>query len=596
MPSLKVLGFDGVVPRTSPTLLADNQAQQADNVKLYSRELRAWAGATLVFTPTLANVQSIYKLYGPSSSAWLTWNAEVDVVPGPLADTTQARIYYTTPSGPKKTNYTLATTGTGNMPRAELELGVPAPAAAPSLSVSGSGSGVAENRVYIYTYVSEFAGLEEEGPPSPPTNSTVVTPGQTVAVSGFSAVPAGSYNITKRRIYRSVAGASTDSYQFVAEIPLATTSYNDTLTVAQLGEVIPSINWTPPPATLKGLVSLPNGSLAGFVGNTVYFSEPFYAHAWPIEYALSVPYNIVGLGTFGTSVVVLTERYPYVFNGAYPGSMTVERVPMLEPCVSKASIVSDEYGVVYASPNGLVVIGPTQREVITKNLFRRGEWQAALPAQIRGAVYDGKYFAVYPTAPTAQKSMVMSRDDIPALSYISVSARAVHIDDRDAKLFYVDASNNRIYELDSSNLAPLNYEWTSKRYFYPQPTTWSVMRVDGNFDAAQDAASYNDLVEYLLDQNEALFAAPILGAINETTVNGMTLGGSTLLNVPQLASARSVQVLLYGDGELKATISVTSARPIRLPAFKSRDFEFKIVGNVDVRSISFATTVAEVLA
>ena len=46
-----------------------------------------------------------------------------------------------------------------------------------------------------------------------------------MTVSGFAAVPAGNYNITGRRIYRTVVGATTVSYLFVAEIPVATASY-----------------------------------------------------------------------------------------------------------------------------------------------------------------------------------------------------------------------------------------------------------------------------------------------------------------------------------------------------------------------------------
>jgi hypothetical protein len=63
--------------------------------------------------------------------------------------------------------------------------------------------------------------------------------------------------------------------------------------------------------------------------------------------------------------------------------------------------------------------------------------------------------------------------------------------------------------------------------------------------------------------------------------------------LPSLASFRGVQVLIYGDGDLKVAIDLTSFDPVRIPAFKSRSIEVEIVGTVYVRSVALATTVAE---
>lgn len=42
MAGIKLTAFAGIVPRTSPSLLQDNEAQTASNTKLYSGELRSW--------------------------------------------------------------------------------------------------------------------------------------------------------------------------------------------------------------------------------------------------------------------------------------------------------------------------------------------------------------------------------------------------------------------------------------------------------------------------------------------------------------------------------------------------------------------------
>lgn len=687
MPAVKIVGFDGLVPRQSATLLADNQAQQADNVKLYSRELRYWRGSSLMFTPAITGLQSIYKYYGASTTYWLTWQTDVNVVQSPTTDTSDYRLYYTGDGVPKKTNESLVSTGSGAYPRGWLKMGVPTPTTAPSvaggatyrtctitiaapgvvtlaahglqlgdqvrfattgalptglaagtnyyvvsvttdtfqvsstyggdpITTSGTQSGTqsvatstnAESRVYVYTYVSTFGSLQEESAPSPASTILTVYGGAAVTVGTFATAPTTNYNITSRRIYRSVTGATTDNYEFVAEIPLATTSYSDTKTSAQLGSVLPTVGWTTPPDDLKGLVALPSGALAGFSGNTVYFSQPFYPHAWPISYAINIPFKVVGLGVYGSSVVVMTERYPHIINGGIPGAMSVERVPMLEPCVSKKSIVSNADGILYASPNGLVSIGYSNRSVVTNNLFRRDEWQKYTPTFIQAASYDGKYVALYATSSTS--SFVLSPDDTPALSKISVQADAVHVDSVTGELYYCATADSKIYQADADDLNPLTYTWKSKRFQLPQPTTFSALRVDADYSQASTATAYLTKLAQYKARNASLFGSNLLGTLNSAPLNysyydsdslfstapyrGITVGGSILVDLPQGASARSVQVQLYGDGDLKTTLNLTSFDTIRVPSFKSRDLEVVVRGTINVRSVVLATTVPEV--
>jgi hypothetical protein len=690
MPQLKIMGFDGVVPRTSATMLGENQAQIAEDVKLYSKELRYWRGSTTETYVPPAGTTTLYKYYYNvyDDYKWLTWADDVNVVRGPIADTSDYRLYYTGDGVPKKTYNTLATTGSGPYPAASLNMGVPAPTGAPavtripytrtvtitiaspavvtlaahgladgdtvvfsttgalptgltagntyyvknattntfevtatssgtSVNTSGTQSGVhsiavttnPENRVYVYTYVSTFGGVSEESAPSPASTILTLYTGDTVTINGFTAPPTSGYNITSRRIYRSVTGATTDSYLFVAEIPLATTSYTDSLTAEQLGEALSTIGWVPPPSDMAGLVSHPSGALAGFSGNTVYFSEPFYPHAWPLAYAISIPDRIIGLGIFGTSIVVMTDRNPYIITGSYPGAMSSERVPILEPCVSKPSIYSDEYGVVYASPNGMVGIGPQSRGVITNNLFAYNEWVELQPQLLAGVVTNNQYFAIYPENVDDLQTMVINRTDVPALSFVSMQASAVHIDSKTSHLYYVDALNGRIQHWDNDELNPLPYVWKSKRFVMPQATTFSALKLDGDYDQIGDATIYNQLAAEINARNTAKFSGDILGPLNSTEINysyydaaitsghpyhGIEMNGSTLETVPPLASVRSAQVTLYADGvKITPSLDMTTFDPIRIPPFKSRAIEVQVTGTLNVRSVALATTVTE---
>lgn len=686
MPKLQITGFDGIIPRESPTMLGDSQAQQADNVKLYSKELRYWRGATSAFTPSISNVASIFKHYGASSSYWLTWQNDVNVVLSPTTDTTDYRIYYTGDGVPKKSNESLISTGSGAYPRGWYNMGVPAPTAAATvtggsvsrtvtisvaapavvsltahgfqlgapvqfsttgtlptglatgttyyivsittdtfqvsatlngtaITTTAAGSGThsvfsvanPESRAYVYTYVSTFGSVTEESAPSPASSIITVYTGAAVTINSFASAPTTNYNITSRRIYRTVSGTTSDNYLFVAEIPISTSSYTDNLTAAQLGTALGTIGWVPPPSDLAGIVALPSGALAGFSGNTVYFSEPFYPHAWPYKYAVNIPHKIVGIGVFGSSVVVATDRYPHLINGGIPGSMSVERVPILEPCISKRSLVSDQSGVLYASPNGLVSIGYSNRGVVTNALFRRDEWQAINPSYITATTYDGKYIATYTSAFSGVNSFVLSTDDIPALSKVQWQANAVHVDSRTGNLYICASADGVIYQLDADELNPLTYTWKSKRFALPQPTTFSAMRVDADYGQSATASAYQAQVAAIKAHNATLFSGDLLGALNTAPINqsysdsfyssfpyrGITLNGSILSDIPSDASARTVQVLVYGDSVLKTTLTFTSFDAIRIPPFKTRDIELQVRGNISVRSVTMATTVQE---
>ena len=88
---------------------------------------------------------------------------------------------------------------------------------------------VIEARAYVYTWVSAYG---EEGPPSPPTLVNGWSNG-TWTIGLYTPVPTDmgvNRNLTTLRLYRTVtaSGGSTVFY-FVADIPLGTTSYTDTV-------------------------------------------------------------------------------------------------------------------------------------------------------------------------------------------------------------------------------------------------------------------------------------------------------------------------------------------------------------------------------
>ena len=131
-------------------------------------------------------------------------------------------------------------------------LGIPVPEV-PTISLSAltdaDGTQIEESHAWVYTWLSD---LDEEGPPSPPTS--VINRGfnmdgsiQPVVIT-FPGLMPGDRGINRRRIYRTVTGASgVTTYSLVATITSAVASYTDEVQTVDLGDGLVSLDWDPPP-------------------------------------------------------------------------------------------------------------------------------------------------------------------------------------------------------------------------------------------------------------------------------------------------------------------------------------------------------------
>lgn len=605
--------FSGISPRTGPEALANNQAQVANNVKLQSGELRPWRKATSIITTTdTAPILSIQKIFGPSGqTAWIDSRFDSNYVSGPLADTSDFRLYYTSSGfGPRKTNWALATSGARPYPTAYYEMGVPGPSTAPTLSASG-GSAPTEVRSYVYTYINTFGAITEESAPSPAQTVTCNASGATVNVSGFVNPPAGNYNYTAIRIYRTVVGASTVTYQLVDTLNLvahvlpasgtsvngvayATSTYPDTYTVSQLGASLVSTYYTPPPSTLQGLVEMPNGILAGFTGNQIWFCEPYQPHAWPSTYMLTTEYQIVALGVFGSSLFVGTTLFPYLITGNTPSSMSQEKLAIPQACVAKNSIAYDQWGVIYASPNGLVALGPGVQDVITTALYTRDEWQVITPTSLMSAMYNNIYIGLYNNG--SYGGLALLRNDSPPLSNFPQHATAIYTEKSTGNVFVANPDDGFIYQLDADTVNNLQYTWQSKKFVMPEPTNFAAFKIKADFVYLNNQTAFQNQYNSIVASDQTLWNAgtTLGGDFNDVMLDTYYFNGSSMTPLPSQADVRSINVVLIADDVTISSTSVTSNEPVRIQAnTKAYVWEVQIYGNVPVRTFAMATTIAE---
>lgn len=537
MALIGIKGFGGMKPIVNPILLESGEAQLAQNVKLISGAIAALRGTTTLKATTSVTPQTIYR-YGTSATEtnyWLEFPGDVDVIRSPIAADQYDRLYWTDGVAARYAPNSLIVSG-ASYPGASYLLGIPKPSTAPSITSSTAPTEAVhtESRSYVFTYVSAYG---EEGPPSDASAVVSINNTQAVTVS-IAGNPGGSRNLTLKRIYRSSAVGSTASFQFVAEVPIATISYVDTKTQAQLGEVLNTEDWVEPPAGLKGLRMMANGVAAGFVGNTVYLSEPYLPHAWPHEYPVDA--DIVGLGTFGQTIVVLTKTFPYLIQGVDPSAMSTTKMELRQACVSKRSIVETGEGVMYASPDGLVSIGGSGVQLITQNILSREQWQTYRPDSIQAYLHNGRWNGFYNTGSSrgllifdfTGQGAYMTVSDLGASTAVTAG--------------FQDASTDTLYLCQGASIVrfdagtALTYLWRSKLFRSPQHVNFSVAQVR--------------------------------------------------------ASAYPLTLRVYADGALKLTKTVGSADHFRLPSgFKGLDWYVEIEGTSDVSEFYMATSVAELM-
>jgi len=427
---------------------------------------------------------------------------------------------------------------------------------------------------YVYTFVSAYG---EEGPPSPASTVVTTDDNQKVNLSGLETSSGKSNtNLSKKRIYRSNTGSNTTDFQFVAEINLNVATYEDTSTNAELAEVIPSTFHIAPPdddtslypdGPMKGLVSLPNGILAGFTGKRVCFSEPFLPYAWPASSRVALDEEIVGIAVTANGLVVGTKGTPYLITGAEPRSMGVIRIEASEACLNKNSMVDMGDYVIYAGPDGLVLVEGATVVVATQSLITPSQWQADYyPSTIRGFLWEGRYVGFFSTGsgyggfifdPRVEKRGGGTSLSTAALVNLDASAeiRGGFTDPDDSQLYLIISNAIKKFQGDSST--NLTYNWKSKVFPMTSPMSMGFAKVE--------AETYPVRVKVYGD-GSLIYNAVIASSGSNFTVTGTT---------PSFSSTNISEPI------------------VRLPSGLHKTYEIEVEGATIVNEICIAQSIDE---
>lgn len=525
--------FRSARPKVEPHLLESGEAHRAVNTRLQTGALQGFRGATTIRATSRPTVKSLHR-FG-DTSLWFEFADDVDVAEGPLPSDTETTTYFTGDGAPAMTYAGLATSGSEPFPTNRYRLGIPAPETPMTVAKSGTpdpNDDSADSRVYVFTFVSEQG---EEGPPSPPSSLIDVYDDEQVDISDIPTAPAGNYNITHKRIYRTSTASGDTEYLYVDQIAVGVTTYTDTYTGDELGEVLPSYEWYQPPEDMAGLIACENGVLAGFSGKELCLSEAYLPHAWPPSYRVTMDQPIVGLVAVRGGIVVATQGQPSIVSFTNPAAAAQAEIENPRACVSKRSMVDMGDFALYATADGLVAVdGGGNAPLITASVIDRYEWKRLNPETIHAYRMDSWYIAFYEGQDGNGGFAISANGE--GFVELDFYADAGYTDPRDGGLYLV--LNDEIVRWDDDDANVLDYLWRSGTYLTrPCNMAW------GRVDAEDYPATADD----------------------------------------------SLVVKLYADGDLKHTQQVTSNMPFPLPAgYLARRFEVEVSGTRTVRRVLMA--------
>ncbi|MBI9113142.1 hypothetical protein [Maridesulfovibrio ferrireducens] len=546
--SIIVPFFRGTKPRLSPKHLDISNSQIARNCNLKRGILAPvfnLEGQVPNPIPKAGDIRSIYKL---DSGEWLYWANDVDVVKS--AASSSDRIMFTGDSYPKQTDQALATSGDiSTYPTQTKRLGLPKPDQ--PLSVQLSPASVADDAElerstsYVYTYVTEWG---EESEPSDPTGNIDVKTGQGCLLSNFRLPTLDGVAVTHFRLYRLNSGDTGAEYQLIpwsdaaADMPASETDYLDELKDSELSsEILQTENWSRPEDDVKGLIHTGNGIFFCFKGKDIFVSESFIPYAYSWKFKLSVPSEIVGLGHFDQTVVVLTKDKAHLIAGIDPSSLSMDKLSFNQSCVAKKSIVNIPGGVLYAAPDGLTLIGPAGVSMLTRPLYTKEQWQTLEPEKLISFYHDGQYFGFF----EGTNRGIIYDFELQDIVNIELAGKKVYggyVDTEDDALYLLtfDDTNYRIERWEGS-ATPMSYLWKSKDSFYSIAINMGAARIIGTQSALSPLA-----------------------------------------------------FRLYADGNLFSTNSITSEEAFRLPSGTlARDWEFEIEGSAEVYEVRVSTSIGD---
>ena len=360
---------------------------------------------------------------------------------------------------------------------------------------------------YVYTYVTVHG---EEGPPSPASDfiDRLDDGSAEITIAESAYVGRGDPDrINRIRVYRTVTGTSGTNFQLLGTLPFGpgvsedsdqltwsdppnqtspASAWNakviDAVPPVEIGEILPSEGWFPPPLGLAGLTLMPNGYFVGFKDRTLYFSEPFLPHAWDPDNAKVTDEEIIGIAVTGNILVIGTRGRPEFGSGADPLSFSKNRAKLHAPLLHKNALINAGNGAAYPSTDGLVLVGAGGARYLTQTTYDKKTWIAAAENRDQAVFHDQRYILFGRNQNPLMMDLTDRRDGIEVSELTEKQFGAAAKRDDDLLFMAFDTAEYRDLRIFNDDSAARAVGiWRSGLYTMPRPVSfaWCQVFADG---------------------------------------------------------------------------------------------------------------------
>jgi hypothetical protein len=615
MAKIQVNEFKGIMPKIANDKLPDGFGQTAADVKVASGELKAYRKSTPDVLLAGASYKSLLEYLEGGNTNWVYYDLIVHWVRSPTANDTFERMYLTgadSVNGKYKAFVNdLQLAGDFDFTTDFYYPGAPSPAAL----VADNYTPGAVYRAYFWTYVSRYG---EEGPPSALTEIVDYTAASSVDLNGFTAPVAADEhldtvigsNAPAIRIYRtSTDGEGTAAFLLVEEIAVDNTGpagtawaayeYVDTVTDANLGAVCTSIFYDRAPDDLTNLRGHPGGFFVASKGNTLYFSEPFAPWAWPEDYQIPIDQEIVGIGVYGSTIVVATDGNIYTFSGPHPTSLYKTKLAF-QPCLSQRAVVETDEGVLFPSGEGFQHVTAGGVSNMTSEMFKPEDWNDYELTTMHGTWWNKAYYGFYKSA---EREGLVILDTLNGAVTSGVKYHyAAHVTlqggdfDTIVESEVTAPTDLYISSWDADAEEYRNFTYKSPRVILEKPQNFKVAQVILDTEFYETVIGDIQDNETLKTLNATLWTEDLRCAFNGFMLNEQDVNGDTLYTLRSLGVQNYVDFKVYVDGVWVFTKKVTNSTMFKLPrGFKNKKWEFELEGMIPVKRFTVATSTEEIV-
>jgi len=500
---------------------------------------------------------------------------------------------------------------------------------------------------YFYTYVSKYG---EEGPPSTVAESALATDDGRNNIDSFT-YPTDNHLIDGTgaaepyvKLYRTVTdgqgnalflhildaywvdstttytvgqyvlsddGGGWDLFECTVQGTWAAGTFDqgeNVLAASLTGDVCPSIYYDRAVDGMTNLRAHPNGFFVASKGNMLYFSEPFAPWAWPEDYRIPLDAQVVGIGIFGSTIVVATDAWVYTFAGPHPSSLYKTKLSF-QPCLAQRALVETDEGVMFPSLEGFQLVNASGVTNVTQDLFDPEDWADFELGDSHGAYYNKSYYGFFKSSDYEGNfridfinGAITTGNDYHYAAYVALE------DGIFRTIFYSDLSavnTLNICRWDASPYAYRNFTYKSPRYITEKLVNFKVCQI------IIDSEFYADLLETigdddaLEDLNQTEWdklaagnnwgAGDLEGPLNEFLLDMQEVNGDTLYSLTNSGAQSYIDFRLYADSVLKFTKQVSNSTMFKLPrGFRAKKWHFEVSGQIPVKRITLATSTEEI--